>query len=724
MYGGAGGGADGAGAGGGVNGAVLFAKRVALERLEPDRPYSFWVDAHGRLEITEITLPANADSHSRHCIVMSARDAHGQTRVEHATIFDSGAYFNVEAAPHAKAVAVKGGLAWSFPGPCMYEFVNARAPGGPPPTPLPLKMRMVLRFEVDEQLGEREAREHPLVSAPRRAPPAVFASAIGAAGGARYSPPPQYSPPASRPDTRDAYEYLSGATAGGGGAPPSRFEPRDLSLSGGPGASSGAGVKYEAGNGSYIKGYDGGATRPAPSSTSYPAPAAAPNPNDPYRSSQATPASSVYLNLQPAAPSLGAKGGTKGGGRSGAPASGSLGMATLDKAFDKFDRDGSGYLSMKEVAAALRSLGMEVTPKTLAHFADADADGDGALRLGEFRALVATLESEATKALPGGGAGSGGGGSGGGIGGGGGGRSGGDSVGVAELMEAKVIFDRHDQKRNGFLTSRELRQALKDLHLQADSAQAISVLHEFDRDTDGRLDLAEFARLLRKLRALQGVAPSAQVASLRAAFRAFDTRGVGTIPVADVRPALMRAGVDTTGGVALAIFASLQDQPRTQLDFSQFQRISHAISSAGAGGPAGASWSSASGGAAGTGAAFEAPSSYTPSQQLQPVPAAYPYGRPATSSYPPPMSGSSSALGGSGFSAYPPGYQPTQLSGPRPPTAGSPTRGGPTEAEGRTLGRDEARRLARKPTTPAHATGGAVAAAAADPYALVPPYQR
>ncbi|KOO23211.1 hypothetical protein Ctob_001606 [Chrysochromulina tobinii] len=186
---------------------------------------------------------------------MSARDAHGQTRVEHATIFDSGAYFNVEAAPHAKAVAVKG-------------------------------------------------------------------------------------------------------------------------------ASSGAGVKYEAGNGSYIKGYDGGATRPAPSSTSYPAPAAAPNPNDPYRSSQATPASSVYLNLQPAAPSLGAKGGTKGGGRSGAPASGSLGMATLDKAFDKFDRDGSGYLSMKEVAAALRSLGMEVTPKTLAHFADADADGDGALRLG------------------------------------------------------------------------------------------------------------------------------------------------------------------------------------------------------------------------------------------------------------------------------------------------------------------------------------------------------
>ena len=723
---------------------MLFAKRVALERLEPERPYSFWVDAHGRLEISEITLPPGATTgQSRHCVTMTARDAHGATRVEKATIFDSGAYFNVEALPNARASVVKGGLAWSFPGPAMYEFVNARAPGGPPPTPLPLKLRMVTRYEVDEQLSEREAKEHPLVAAPRRAPPAVFASTIGGGSGGGGGGQLMKSGGASGAPSR-AYE--AHAHAAYEGRPMNdRPAPNGFPLP------SGGGTKYDGPGGSYVTTFEGTAPRSvtawgeAPPSTSgygglgggVSRPGTAdPLSLDPYRAGHppANP-SSVYLSCDPS--SRGGGGASRpvstSQGLSAAPGSGSLGMASLDRAFDKFDRDGSGYLSMKEVAAALRSLGMEVTPKTLAHFADADADGDGALRLGEFRSLVATLEAEAQKE---GGAPLGGGDGGGGGGGGAGGGAGGGNVDVAELMEAKVIFDRHDRDRNGFLATRELRHALKDLHLQADSAQAISVLHEFDRDSDGRLDLAEFAKLLRKLRSLQGVAPTAAVASLRAAFRAYDTRGVGTIPVADVRPALMRGGVDTSSGVAVAIFAALQDQPRTHLDFSQFQRIAHAITSAGSSAGAGAGGLGL-GAAAAAGPGAGLPATYSPSKQMQPVPAAYPYGRSSTaaaSSYPPPMGGqvpptaAPSYSSGGGYSAYPPGYQPTELGGPRPPSY-SPARAsaslsrGATPPDGRgAVGRDEARRLARKPHTPAHAAGSA--AAAADPYALVPPSQR
>ena len=84
---------------------------------------------------------------------------------------------------------------------------------------------------------------------------------------------------------------------------------------------------------------------------------------------------------------------------------------------------------------------------------------------------------------------------------------------------------------------------------------------------------------------MSGGAAGGQIDSLRAAFRAYDSRGVGTISVADVRPALMRAGIDTSTGVAMAIFTSLQDQPRTAIDFAQFQRIGHAITSAGSGAP-------------------------------------------------------------------------------------------------------------------------------------------
>ena len=443
--------------------------------------------------------------------------------------------------------------------------------------------------------------------------------------------------------------------------------------------------------------------------------------------------SSVYLNFQTGRPGT-ALGGSEGSG--GVQGKQPVGTASLDRAFDKFDRDGSGYLSMQDVAAALRSLGKEVTPKTLAHFADADADADGALRLGEFRALIATLESEGRKEFTSastrvGGVGA---------------CAGGSDVhvDVAELMEAKVIFDRHDRDRNGFLATRELRQALKDLHLQADSAHAIAVLHEYDRDADGRLDLAEFARLLRRLRSFQGLtggAAGSRIDSLRTAFRAYDSRGVGTVSVADVRPALIRAGIDTSTGVAMAIFASLQDQPRTAIDFAQFQRIGHAITSAGSGAspPSFASFNDVG-----------LRAKYSPhARPQQPGPAhpdrpftttelpprsAYPptYASnypPVASSCPPPSTGGMGGGGGSGgVSAFPPGYTPTDRGGGGSLSPGRSGLGGgclgravsSPATKGALLSSEQARRLARKPHSPARRPVDG----RSDPYALVPPGPR
>ena len=70
-----------------------------------------------------------------------------------------------------------------------------------------------------------------------------------------------------------------------------------------------------------------------------------------------------------------------------------------------------------------------------------------------------------------------------------------------------MVFSKHDVNKDGYITTRELAAALKDLHLPTDTSQAVSTLHEFDKDSDGRLDLPEFALLLRKLRALQGSTP-------------------------------------------------------------------------------------------------------------------------------------------------------------------------------------------------------------------------
>ena len=242
--------------------------------------------------------------------------------------------------------------------------------------------------------------------------------------------------------------------------------------------------------------------------------------SDPYRASQPGQPPSVYLSMQPhgrpgSAPTLGGS---------------SIGPATLEAAFDKFDKEGRGYLSMKDVAAALRSLGLAVTPKTLAHFADADTDGDGALRLEEFRSLVMQIDG---KPAPGGGGGGGVAGTGG-PSGAGGSAGGSASLSAAELMEAKVVFSKHDVNKDA--TTREPVAALKDLHLPTDTSQAVSTLHEFDKDSDG----SSTCRSLRcccvscaHSRASTPPPPPPHCARPSAPT----TRGVGSISVADVRPA-------------------------------------------------------------------------------------------------------------------------------------------------------------------------------------------
>ena len=150
--------------------AVLFSKAVPLKALEPERPYSFWVDSHCRLEILEIAIHPEVDKGVRHTVMMSARDQDGRVKVEKAVLFDSGAYFNVESANGNRSTSVKGGPSWSFPGPALYELTLARSLSGGPNPPLPLKMRMVHRFEESEQLDD-ESAAHPLIAQPRKRRP-------------------------------------------------------------------------------------------------------------------------------------------------------------------------------------------------------------------------------------------------------------------------------------------------------------------------------------------------------------------------------------------------------------------------------------------------------------------------------------------------------------------------------------------------------------------------
>ena len=81
-----------------------------------------------------MSLPS--DAAVRHVVLMTARDASGRVKVEKASIFDSGAYFNLEPTGSRTTSSVKGGPSWSFPGPvraCGAAAQLSHSPFEPPP---------------------------------------------------------------------------------------------------------------------------------------------------------------------------------------------------------------------------------------------------------------------------------------------------------------------------------------------------------------------------------------------------------------------------------------------------------------------------------------------------------------------------------------------------------------------------------------------------------------
>ncbi|KAL3916123.1 MAG: hypothetical protein SGPRY_006955, partial [Prymnesium sp.] len=299
---------------------------------------------------------------------------------------------------------------------------------------------------------------------------------------------------------------------------------------------------------------------------------------DAFRASHAPLTRTVYQTVSQPASSFRA-----------APPSSKGEIGSLQAAFDALDVQCTGVLGFPDVQRALLSLGLHPSPHIAGLLAVADADRDGALRFSEFCDVVAKLRAQGGKLRepsP---------------------RN--SSVEIAEVpacereekytgaVEAKAAFDRHDKDYDGCISTRELRHALRDLNLQApmqpdpsllpsdtelslvSTESALKLVDDLDLNSDGKIELTQFKAVVRQLRHLQGIAPAAAATSLRAAFSAFDLKGEGAIQASDVRTALERAGVEMAGGVALTICNRLGEQPMKAVDFSQFQRIAHAISS-------------------------------------------------------------------------------------------------------------------------------------------------
>lgn len=140
-------------------------------------------------------------------------------------------------------------------------------------------------------------------------------------------------------------------------------------------------------------------------------------------------------------------------------------IETLRKAFDSFDTEKKGFITIDTVSAILKLMGIKISDKNLAEVvAETDEDGSGQLEFEEFVELSAKfLIEEDEEALK------------------------------AELREAFRIYDKEGQ---GFITTDVLREILTEIDNKLTEEDLDGIIEEVDEDGSGTLDFDEFMEMM------------------------------------------------------------------------------------------------------------------------------------------------------------------------------------------------------------------------------------
>mmetsp|Transcript_90001 Transcript_90001/g.201417 ORF Transcript_90001/g.201417 Transcript_90001/m.201417 type:complete len:154 (-) Transcript_90001:118-579(-) len=140
-------------------------------------------------------------------------------------------------------------------------------------------------------------------------------------------------------------------------------------------------------------------------------------------------------------------------------------VAEFKEAFDLFDSDGNGTISIKDLQMLMRALGQTPTDTEYADMiAIVDADGNGTIDFYEFLNLM-------SKKLKG-------------------------SDLEEELTLAFRVFDRDD---NGYINSHELRTVMTNIGEKFTDDEVDELVRSADVDCDGQISYEEFVKLMGRL---------------------------------------------------------------------------------------------------------------------------------------------------------------------------------------------------------------------------------
>jgi len=137
-------------------------------------------------------------------------------------------------------------------------------------------------------------------------------------------------------------------------------------------------------------------------------------------------------------------------------------ISEFREAFNLYDKDGDGTITILELGSIMRSLGHTPTDAELHDLIDEiDTDKNGTIDFNEFVKMMSKKTTHVNS--------------------------------ESELIEAFKVFDKDG---NGFITSQELRHVMTNLGEKITQEEADSMIKEADLDGDGRIDYEEFIKMM------------------------------------------------------------------------------------------------------------------------------------------------------------------------------------------------------------------------------------
>ncbi|KAF3445230.1 hypothetical protein FNV43_RR14924 [Rhamnella rubrinervis] len=142
-------------------------------------------------------------------------------------------------------------------------------------------------------------------------------------------------------------------------------------------------------------------------------------------------------------------------------------MDEVQQIFDKFDKNGDGKISCKELKNVLRALGSETSTEEVKRImAEIDKNGDGYIDPREFALFYC-----------------------------GGGSNGDDQSDANDLRDA---FDLYDADKNGLISASELHSVLKGLGEKCSLSDCRRMIKSVDVDGDGNVNFDEFKKMMKR----------------------------------------------------------------------------------------------------------------------------------------------------------------------------------------------------------------------------------